>query len=314
MVTTRSVAAVAGLAALLGTGAVQARTLEVGPGKEFAQPSAAAKAARDGDHVQIQPGEYFDCAAWTRNKLVIEGVGDAEKVVITDKSCNGKGLFITSGSGITVRNLTLTRARVPDGNGAGIRNEGPDLTVDGVRFVNNQEGILSNFDGPGSLVVRNSLFDRNGFCQEGSGCAHGIYALGGTMLHVENTVFTQTKQGHHIKSRMPRTEVFGCTIKDGEDGTASYLIEQPNGGSLVVRNSTLEKGPDADNHTAAIMIGSEGVTQATPEISIENNNFRNDGGWQTMFVDNLTATDAVLKGNKLSGQVKPLGGDGKVTP
>ena len=43
------------------------------------------------------------------------------KVVITDKACQGKALFVTVGEGITVRNLTLTRARVPDGNGAGIR-------------------------------------------------------------------------------------------------------------------------------------------------------------------------------------------------
>jgi hypothetical protein len=35
-----------------------ARTLEVGPGKAFALPSQAAEAARDGDVVQIAPGNY----------------------------------------------------------------------------------------------------------------------------------------------------------------------------------------------------------------------------------------------------------------
>ena len=61
-------------------------------------------------------------------------------------------------------------------------------------------------------------------------------------------------------------------IRD-RDGTASYLVEAPNGGSLIVRGSTLEKGPQAQNHTAAIIIGDEGVTQPTPEITIENNTF-----------------------------------------
>jgi hypothetical protein len=120
------------LAVVLSTGA-QARTLEVGEHKDFKMPSAAAAAAKDGDRVTIQPGEYFDCAVWTASKLVVEGVGDPAKVIITDKACQGKALFVTVGEGITVRNLTLTRARVPDGNGAGIRGEGKDLVVDGVR-------------------------------------------------------------------------------------------------------------------------------------------------------------------------------------
>ena len=298
----------------LGAGIAAARTLEVGPGKEFKQPSDAITAARSGDRVSIQPGEYFDCATVKAGNLTIEGVGDPAKVVLTDKTCAGKGLLVVIGTGSTIRNLTLTRARVPDGNGAGIRNEAADLTVDTVRFINNQNGILSTPADSGNLIVRNSLFDRNGFCQEGSGCAHGIYVNLASSLRVENTVFSGTKQGHHIKSRALRTEVVGCTVKDGENGTASYLIEAPNGGTLIVRDSTLEKGPEAENHSAAIVIGSEGVKQPTPEITITNNTFRNDGGWQTAFVNNLTATDAVLRGNKLSGSVKPLSGDGKVTP
>jgi hypothetical protein len=231
---------------------------------------------------------------------------------MTDKACGGKALLVIAGNGVTVRNLTLTRARVPDGNGAGIRAEAPDLTIDRVRFVNNQNGILSGASG-GTVTVTNSLFDRNGNCSNSGGCAHGLYIGGAMLLHVENSTFTGTKQGHHIKSRALRTEVIGSTISDGEEGTASYLIEAPNGGSLIVRGNKMQKGPEAENHSSAIMIGSEGVTQPTREITIENNTFRNDGSWQTAFVNNLTATEAMLKGNTLSGRVTPLSGDGKVT-
>ena len=295
------------------TGA-QARTLEVGAGKEFKLPSAAIAVAKSGDRVLVQPGEYFDCATIGADKLVLEGAGDADKVVITDKVCGGKGLLITTGNGITVRNLTLTRARVPDGNGAGIRNEASDLTVENVRFVNNQNGILSTPQEPGTILVKDSLFDRNGNCTNSGGCAHGLYVGPTALLRIERTTFTGTRQGHHIKSRAQRTEVIGCTIRDGDEGTASYLVEAPVGGSLVVRDSTLEKGPSAENHSAAIVIGAEGVSQPTREILIENNSFQNDGGWTTFFVNNLTATDAILRGNRISGQVKPLNGDGKVTP
>ena len=104
----------------------------------------------------------------------------------------------------------------------------------------------------------------------------------------------------------------GCTITDGPEGTSSYLIEAPNGGALIVRDNTLEKGPKSENHKAAIAIGAEGVAQPTPEITITNNNFRNDGNYETALVWNLTATPAMLKGNKLSGSVVPLKGEGSV--
>ncbi len=89
-------------------------------------------------------------------------------------------------------------------------------------------------------------------------------------------------------------------------------MDVPNGGAVVVRNNTMEKGPKADNRSTAIMIGAEGITQPTREITITNNTFRNAGNYRTFFVINHTATDAILKGNKLSGQVEPLRGDGEV--
>jgi hypothetical protein len=296
------------VALVLSTGA-HARTLEVGENKEFKIPSAAAASAQDGDRVEIQPGEYIDCAIWSANKLVVEGIGDPDKVVVTDKACQGKALFITVGEGITIRNLTLARARVPDGNGAGIRGEGKNLIVDGVHFVNNQNGILSGTTG-GSMVVRNSVFDRNGACEDA--CAHGLYVGNLDLLQVEHSRFIGTKRGHHIKSRALRTEVTGCTIQDGPEGTASYEIEIPNGGSVVVRGNAIEKGAKADNHSGAIVIGAEGITHPTREITVENNTFRNDGPWETAFVNNMTATEAMLRGNQLSGPVKPLRGDGQV--
>jgi len=297
------------LAALLLASTAQARTLEVGDGKEFKLPSEAAKAARTGDTIQIQPGEYFDCAILGQAKLTVEGVGDPAKVLITDKACQGKALFITTAPDITIRNLTLTRARVADGNGAGIRMEAPGLVVERVRFVNNQNGILTGIDG-GTLTVRDSDFVHNGTCEQS--CAHAIYAGHLELLRVERSRFSDTRQGHSIKSRALRTEIIGNTINDGPTGTASYLVDISNGGSVVVQGNTLVKGANAENHTGAVMIGMEGVTQPTREITIEDNNFRNDGTYPTYFVVNRTATDAVLRRNTLSGSAKPLSGDGAV--
>ena len=199
---------------------------------------------------------------------------------------------------------------MPDGNGAGIRAEGNGLTIDHVKFINNQDGILGADVPDGTITITNSEFTHNGACNPA--CAHGIYVNALKLLHIDHTKFTDTQHAHHIKSRAARTEVIASDIIDGPTGTASYLIDIPNGGSVVVSDCTLEKGPLAENHTAAIMIGEEGVTQRTGEITITNNTFHNAGRYGTTFVVNDTATEAMLKGNKISGTAEPLKGDGSV--
>ena len=281
-----------------------ARTLEVGPGKPYKLPSAAIRDARDGDRVLIAAGEYADCAVVTASNLIIEGAGQNASTVLADRICAGKGILVTQGANITIRNLTLSRARSPEHNGAGIRAEGRNLTIDRVRFVSNENGILAAPVHDGTLLVRQSEFFRNGSCE--GPCAHGIYANDLALVRIEASRFIGTQHAHHIKSRAQRTEVLGCDISDGPDGTASYAIDLPNGGALVVRNSTLEKGPMSENHDAMIMIGAEDITQPAGEITIVNNRARNDGNFQTAFVENRTKNMVTLKGNRFSGPITPL--------
>jgi hypothetical protein len=296
-------------AILLPGGPAVGRTLMVGANEELKMPSAAAAVAAAGDIVQIDPGEYFDCAIWHADHLTIEGKGPG--VVITDKTCEGKALFIARANGITIRNLTLTRARVPDGNGAGIRAEGVDLTIDHVQFINNENGILSTDQPKSSIRISDSVFERNGKCE--NACAHGIYVGQIALLRIERSKFLETKAGHHIKSKALRTEIVGCDIEDGPNGTASYLVDIPIGGSLVVDDTTFEKGPNNGNHGAAIIIGEEGVAQRTGELVFRNNRFANDQPHEAAFVRNLTATEAMLTGNRFTGtKIVPLSGDGSV--
>lgn len=287
-----------------------ARTLEVGPDRPLKQPSEAAAIAAAGDHILIAPGTYFDCAVWKAGKLVIEGTGKPKDTVITDKACMGKALFITDGEDITIRNLTLTRARLPEGNGAGIRMEANNLTIEHVRFVDNQNGILTNTEVKGALIVRDSEFLHNGACDHA--CAHGIYANNLDLLRIERSKFFETQHGHHIKSRARRTDVIDSDLQDGPNGTSSYQIEVPNGSSVIVRGCTIQKGPKGENHNGAIVIGAEGVIQPTRAIIVENNRFRVDGEYSSFLVYNQTATEALLKDNRLSGPAQPLHGEGVV--
>ena len=287
-----------------------ARTLEVGPGRALQVPSRAIAMAHPGDTVRIWPGRYDDCAVLTRNNVTIEGMGRPGDVVMSGRVCEDKALLVVRASNATVRNVTLANARAPEGNGAGIRQEGPNLTVDGVTFSNNESGILTA-PTTGTLTIRNSTFDGNGRCAQG--CAHAVYANAMDRLVIERTTFRNTRQGHDVKTKARTTSIADSSMEDGPNGTASYAIEVPVGGGLTVRGTRFEKGPETGNRSYEIVLGTEGIEQRTPFVRLSGNRFRNDTAGNAVFVLNRTATPAELSGNILEGNgTTPLQGDGTV--
>ncbi|HEX2943375.1 MAG TPA: right-handed parallel beta-helix repeat-containing protein [Rhodopila sp.] len=270
-------------------------------------PSEAASKARDGDVVRLDPGTYADCAIWTANRLRIEAA--APGVVLAGKTCAGKGIFITQGRDITIRGITFADATVPDRNGAGIRAEGRNLTVENSRFLRNENGILAGGGADSEVRIIDSEFLDNGACIRA--CAHGVYA-GGPIKRLEilRSLFYGTRIAHHIKSRARTTIVRDSRIEDGPDGTSSYLIDVPNGGNLLIENDVMEKGPQSSNPGVAILIGEEGVTNPTTSLIVRNNTFRNDTGRRTIFVSNRTTTKVEVQGNVLTGNVTELDGPG----
>ena len=281
--------------------AMRQRILKVGPDETYKTPGQAADAARSGDRIEIAAGTYRDCAVWRAGNLTIVGIGE---VILADTACRGQAIFVTLGNDITVRGITFTGARVRNHNGAGIRADGANLTVEKSRFIDNEGGILSSARDDSSIVIRDSYFKGNGTCE--SACAHGIYIGRIRALLVERSEFVEQHVGHQVKSRALRTELIDNVIRDGPNGNSSYLVNLPNGGALLMRGNILEKGPHTDNAGAAIVIGDEGATNSTPEIRIEDNRFTNRMGRPTIFVRNLTATGAALQANRILGEVNPL--------
>jgi hypothetical protein len=288
-----------------GAAAADAAMLKVGQNEKYPTIAGAAAIAQNGDDIVIDPGHYTECAVWHADNLVIEGAGPG--VVIGDKSCVGKGIFVIDGNNTTIRRLTLAHAQVRDMNGSGIRLEHGNLTVDGVTFIENEMGILGGVQGA-TVIIRNSVFERDG--RLGQQWAHAVYIGPADLVRVIDSRFIETRQGHSIKSRARRTEVTGCTITDGPNGTSSYLIDVPNGGALVASHNTLEKGPQSSNAAIAIAIGEEGVKNPTPEISVTDNSFRNDADHETVFVSNRTQTPASVTDNRFYGPVIALQGPG----
>jgi hypothetical protein len=91
-------------------------------------------------------------------------LGTSEGVVITGVPCDGKGLLVTKGDDITIRNITFAGARVPEGNGAGIRAEGRKLTIEHSRFIDNEDGIVTANLPDSAIIIISSTFTGNGDC------------------------------------------------------------------------------------------------------------------------------------------------------
>ena len=285
--------------------------LEVGPSQRLKLPSQAAAVARPGDIIRIAPGDYTDCAVWRTSRLTIEATG--EGAVLADKTCAGKGIFVIDGNDITVRNLTFMRAAVPDRNGAGIRAEGRNLTVEHSRFIDNENGILANPGPRQHDPHRGQRVPRQRQVRAGQ-CAHGIYVNAIDRLEIEHSRFIDQHVGHHIKSRARNTVLIDNDIADGPNGNSSYLVDIPNGGDLLMQGNRLQKGKLSENNGTAVSIGAEGVKNPTHELIVRDNDFTSDLPVPTVFVRNRTTTPAMLSGNHLHGTVTPLVGPGTVSP
>ncbi len=288
----------------------RADTLSVGPGSAFPDVAQAALAAKSGDTIVIAEGTYAACAVWRADSLTIRGLGSG--ALFEGPLCGDKAIFIIQGRHVRVDNIGFANARSDDGNGAGIRAEGDDLLVENSRFANDQDGILSGSNPQSAITVRNSIFTHNGACLP-PGCAHAIYVGHIALLRVENSRLLGTQSGHAVKSRASRTEILRSTIEDGPDGTSAYLVDIPNGGTLLMAGNVLEKGAGGNNHSAVVSIGEEGRLQPSVGIDLFDNSLTNDGP-PTVFVRNNSATPARLSANTLKGVAAvPLSGPGFVS-
>jgi Right handed beta helix region len=210
------------LAAVGCSSVVQAATLQVGPGKQFAKPCAAILAASAGDTIQIDSSVSYvgDVCAWTTNNLTIVGVG-GQRAHIDAGGLNsqGKGIWVISGKDTTIENIELSGATVPDQNGAAIRQQADNLTLRNVYFHDNEEGILTDSSPTSTILIEFSEFANNGF---GDGQSHNLY-----IGHIGTLIFRynyshHAKIGHLLKSRAAQNFIQYNRLSDEATGTASY--------------------------------------------------------------------------------------------
>jgi hypothetical protein len=210
--------------------AAQTATLQVGPGKPFATPCAAIAAASVGSTIEIDSSVPYsgDTCAWTTDNLTIRGVGGARAHIDAGgQSSQGKGIWVISGKNTVIENIEFSGASVPSLNGAGIRQQGDNLTIRNCYFHDNQEGILTDSSPTSTVLIELSEFARNG---SGDGQSHNLYIGNVAQLIFRYNYSHHANIGHLLKSRAAQNVIAYNRLSDESTGNSSYQIDLPNGG------------------------------------------------------------------------------------
>jgi len=254
-------------------------TLNVGPGEQYSSLSAAVAAAQNGDTIEVQAGTYTNDFPQTIDvNLTIEGVGGLASFVATEPPPNEKGiLLIGNGSdspNVTLDNLEFSGVAISaaeGGNGAGVRYQSGDLTINDSFFHNNQDGLLANSDTLGTITITHSEFSNNG---DSDGRTHNIYVTEVGTFSISDCYITAANTGNEIQSRALVNNIIDNNIIDGPTATASYSISLPDGGDDIVSGNTIEQGPNSGNPD---FIGiSQGTTYPNSSLSVSDNVFIDD--------------------------------------
>lgn len=257
-----------------------AATLRVGPDEKLTRIADAARRAKDGDIVEILPGEYKgDVATWLQKRLTIRGIGSRPVLIADGKSAEGKAIWVIRNGDVRVENIEFRGARVPGGNGAGIRFEGGGLIVRDSEFIDNQMGILTSNALNAELVIENCRFADAP--HQTHSLPHLLYVGTIDKATIVGSRFERGYRGHLIKSRARTTVIRNSYIVDGPDGEASYEIDLPNGGIAHIVGNTVGQSVATQN-PVLISFGAEGKVWPENSLTLRNNTLISDylpGGW-----------------------------------
>jgi hypothetical protein len=221
----------------------------------------ALKNAKNNSVVMLGAGDFEQSGVVKKNNITIEGQSGSR---LHTSTAQGKAAIVVKGNDTIIKNIECDNINVKDNNGACVRMEGRNLTLDNVYFHDSQQGLLTNGK-PGDIYILNSSFERLGK----SGRAHGIY-VGGGRLFIKGSRFIASKdQGHEIKSRARETIIEKSVIAS-LNGNDSRLVDIPNGGMLTITDSILEQGPKSLNWNL-VGYGHEGYKYPENSVTLVGN-------------------------------------------
>ncbi|MEZ4315734.1 MAG: right-handed parallel beta-helix repeat-containing protein, partial [Polyangiaceae bacterium] len=278
-----------------------AATLQVGPGKPYAKPCAAIAAAAPGDTIEIDAAGSYDgdVCGWSTDNLTLVGVGGRPSIDAAGAASQGKAIWVIAGDNTVIDNIELSGASVPDKNGAGIRQEGKNLTVRRCYFHDNEDGILAGDSDGSEILIEETEFANNGF---GDGLSHNLYINHVARLTFRYNYSHDAIEGHLLKSRAAENHVLYNRLSQ-ESGTGSYELDLPNGGLSFVIGNILQQGPSSAN-SGMLSYGAEGPHAKNPstDLFVVNNTFVNGkGAGFFISVGAAMPTPAVVRNNLFTG-------------
>jgi hypothetical protein len=285
--------------------ATDPRVIRVGLRRAVFRIADAARIATNGSVIEIDPGDYIgDVAVWTQSDLTIRGVGVRVRLIAGGADAEGKAIWVFRSPRATVENIEFDKARVEDGNGAGIRLESGHLTVRRCRFWSNQNGILTAGEKQTTLEIENSEFGYNG---AGDGITHAIYVGPIDMFRLSGSYLHHGNVGHLVKSRAKVNRIEYNRLTDESGGRSSYELEFPNGGLADVVGNIIQQGTSGRNSTM-VSFGAEGYRWPRNELRFVHNTVINDQRFGGTFVRVWPGADrAVLLNNLFVGSGRIIG-------
>ncbi|MBL0209147.1 MAG: hypothetical protein IPP84_14780 [Propionivibrio sp.] len=276
-------------------------TMRVGSQERITSISEAAKLARDGEIIEIQPGTYRgQPAVWTQNNLVIRGAGERPVMLADGKSAEGKAIWVIKRGNVRIENIQFRGARVGSGNGAGIRLEHGHLVVTRCAFIDNEMGILTSNIADMTLEVSDSEFAAAP--HDMADLHHLLYVGAIRKFILSGSRFEQGYKGHLVKSRARENMVRNNMLVDGQAGRSSYELEFPNGGIAYVLGNVIGQSAGTDN-PEIVSYGAEGPRWPDNRLVFAHNTLINDlhtgtflklwdekfpGGIESWVINNLT--------------------------
>lgn len=282
--------------------------LRVGAGQPFARLADALRQAVDGDTIEVLPGTYAgDVAVIVQSRLTIVGLGTAPherpQFVADGRHAEGKAIWVVRDGDIRIENIAFRGARVPDGNGAGIRFQRGRLQLWRCSFVDNQMGLLTGGDVDSTLEITDCEF-ADAPHNPGS-LPHLLYVGRIGHFSLRSSVLRHGRVGHLVKSRARESILIGNRIDDGRSGESSYEVDLPNGGIALLEGNTLVQSPLTQN-TAMVSFGAESAPWDQNRLTLRGNTFVNHhrpgGFFVRVWAERLPADTVVLsEQNRLLG-------------
>lgn len=275
-------------------------TMSVGPGEKITTLTEAARLAKDGEVIEIRPGDYRgQPAVWTQNNLLIRGVGQRPVMLAEGQSAEGKAIWVVRGGKVTIENIEFRGARVASLNGAGIRFEKGSLTVRSCAFFDNEMGILTANFPELSLEVIDSEF---GDAPRHKGDLHHLLYVGAIGKFVlRGSRFHNGYLGHLVKSRARENHILYNMLVDGAGGRASYELEFPNGGLAYVIGNAIGQSAGTDN-PSLVSYGAEGPRWPDNALYMAHNTLINEapaGNFVNVRIDKIASDVEVWLLNNL---------------